>query len=70
MNKCICCGAWAPEKRQFCPNCETWGMAPDAILPDGTALYLKPTSKNINASIQMALYEQLLDYKRAIQSDD
>lgn len=71
MNTCVCCGAPVPEgrQRQVCPKCETWSAAPDAILADGTRLYLKPTEKPKYGSLQSELYEQMLGYKRAMRED-
>lgn len=69
MSTCVCCGAAIPDGRHVCSNCETWSMAPDAILADGTKVYFKPTSKHGDYSLQLALYEMLTNYKRAIQKD-
>ena len=74
MNTCVCCGAVIPEGRQVCPNCETWGAAPDAILPDGTHLYLKTTSQKDKTTrgynLQNELYSMMFDYKRAVAMED
>ena len=69
MNTCVCCGAPIPEGRQVCPKCETWGAAPDAFLPDGTPLYLKTPRNPEELPLQLALYEQLLGYKRATSKE-
>lgn len=70
MNTCVCCGAIIPEGRQVCPNCETWSDAPDAILADGTPLYLRSTEKPKYGSLQLELYDLLTGYKRAIGKED
>jgi hypothetical protein len=44
-NTCVCCGRIIPEGRQVCPNCENKFIGPDAILKDGTHLYLKTPIK-------------------------
>lgn len=60
MNTCVCCGAEIPEGRQVCWNCERkeCGTA-DAILPDGTLLYLRAKSNTSDLSPQLQLYEML-----------
>lgn len=75
MNTCVCCGVVIPEGRQVCPQCE--GSAePDAILKDGTRLYLKSTSPKFGAknpsgaNFQNELYDLLMGYKRAISKED
>lgn len=70
METCVCCGAPVPEGRQVCPKCETWGAGPDAILSDGTPLYLKTPTNPASGSIQLELYAQLMDYKRAVSKED
>ena len=70
MNTCVCCRAIIPEGRQVCPKCETWGAAPDGFLPDGTPLYLKTVRNPDELPIQLELYAQLMDYKRAIGKED
>ena len=64
MNTCIHCGAPVPEWRQVCPNCETGFGYADAVLHDGTLLYLKtsnPMGKNPSSeNLQLWLYEQLM----------
>ena len=59
VDTCACCGAIVPEGRQVCPRCETWGAPADAILPDGTLLYLKTPTKPTYCSLQLALYDLL-----------
>lgn len=70
MNTCICCGIEIPEGRQVCWNCEHSYDGPDAILEDGTHLYLK--TKNIpgGENLQFELYEHLLGFKRAVSKED
>ena len=70
MNTCVCCGAVIPEGRQVCWNCENTSYPPDAILSDGTPLYLK--TKNIpgGENLQNELYTMLFDYKRAVAKED
>lgn len=62
---CACCGVPIPEGRQVCPRCETWSAAPDAILPDGTFLYLKTNSKPNTGSLQLEMYRMLMSEKRS-----
>lgn len=57
-NTCICCGAIIPEGRQVCPNCEGFG-GPDAILEDGTPLYLKTSANPKDCGLQLFLYNLL-----------
>lgn len=59
MNTCICCGAEIPEGRQVCWNCERKDYPPDAILPDGTLLYLRTKANTSGLSPQLQLYEML-----------
>ena len=70
MSTCVSCGTPVPEGRQVCPNCESWGTAPDAILDDGTHLYLKTKLNTDGLPLQLQLYEQLCGYKRAMQKED
>lgn len=63
MNTCICCGADIPEGRQVCPNCEVPDLKPDAILKDGTPLYLKTTERPTHGSLQLFLYDLLMQSK-------
>ena len=67
MNTCVCCGVVIPEGRQVCPQCETWSVAPDAFLADGTPLYFKTTVRPEYATLQMELYDLLMNYKRNIR---
>lgn len=69
MNTCVCCGAPIPEGRQVCPQCED-SVEPDAILKDGTPLWLNPTAERTWSSMQWELYSNLMNYKRAMQEDD
>ena len=69
MNTCVCCGAPVPEGRQVCPICEG-SAVPDAILKDGTRLYLKTSKTPGMLPLQMELYEQLMGYKRAVDKED
>lgn len=58
---CVCCGREIPEGRQVCLSCESSsGFAPDAILNDGTPLYLKTSTPGPkNTSFQLFLYNLL-----------
>ena len=58
MNTWICCGFTIPEGRQVCPQCESF-EGPDAILEDGTPLYLKTSVAPNYASLQLAIYDML-----------
>lgn len=58
MSTCVCCGAPVPEGRMVCPQCEVGG-GPDAILEDGTPLYLKTDTTPTYASLQLAMYDML-----------
>lgn len=58
-NTCICCGADIPEGRQVCPNCKVSDLEPDAILKDGTHLYLKTSTKPTVNNLQLFLYDLL-----------
>jgi hypothetical protein len=61
MDRCICCGAEIPEGRQVCWNCENaTAIKPDAILPDGTPLYLKTQKIPGGVPLQLQLYAQLM----------
>jgi hypothetical protein len=70
MQKCIRCGFTVRDGRLLCPVCEGHAT-PDAILPDGTPLYLKtgPTKPEY-ASLQLELYDMLSNYKRALYKED
>lgn len=58
-NTCVCCGREIPEGRQVCLSCEGFG-GPDAILKDGTPLYMKTTpSRGDYGSLQLYLYSLL-----------
>lgn len=61
MNKvCISCGALVTEGRMLCPNCKsTRIIQPDAILQDGTPVYLKTRTDLTNVSLQLYLYDLL-----------
>ena len=50
------------------PDCETFGTA-DAVLADGTPVYFKPTKTGVDYSTQLALYEMLFGYNRAMGKD-
>ena len=57
---CISCGSTVPEGRLTCPNCEnSWKWQPDAILQDGTPLYLKTRVSPRNTCLQLFLYDLL-----------
>ncbi len=57
---CIRCGAPAQGRRLVCPKCEaSWKTQPDAILADGTPLYLKTRTEPTYASLQLYLYDLL-----------
>lgn len=70
MNTCLACGAPVQEGRQFCQKCETWSAAPDAFLPDGTPLYLKTSKHPEYASLQLELYDMLMNYKRKTDEEE
>lgn len=61
MDRCASCGFPTREGRQFCPVCDGTSPYPDAILKDGTRLYLTTPIK-INYE-QLWLYEMLLNDK-------
>ena len=57
---CIRCGAPNTNGRLVCPNCEnSWKVQPDAILQDGTPLYLKTRPSPTHGSLQLYLYDLL-----------
>lgn len=58
IDTCVCCGREIPEGRQVCPTCERFG-GPDAILKDGTPLYLKTSSNPSGLPLQLQLYQML-----------
>jgi hypothetical protein len=58
-NVCICCGEIIPEGYQVCPICERRAFAPDAVLEDGTHLYLKTSRKPSWPNLQLFLYDLL-----------
>lgn len=58
MSTCVCCGAPVPEGRMVCPQCDC-SDGPDAILEDGTPLYLKANATPTYASLQLAIYDML-----------
>lgn len=59
-NTCISCGAPVPEGRLVCSNCKiARSIQPDAILKDGTPLYLKTRTNPSNVSTQLYLYDLL-----------
>lgn len=70
MNTCACCGNRVPKGRQFCSGCETWSIAPDAFLEDGTPVYLKTPTNPTWGSIQLELYQQLMNYRAAVDKED
>lgn len=59
MNTCVCCGREIPEGRQVCPACEVPITGPDAILSDGTPVYLKTKPDGNYGSLQLAIYDLL-----------
>lgn len=59
MNTCVCCGREIPEGRQVCPACEIPITGPDAILSDGTPVYLKTKPDRSCGSLQLAIYNFL-----------
>ena len=60
MNTCVCCGREIPEGRQVCPACEIQTLGgPDAILSDGTPVYLKTKPDGNYGSLQLAIYDLL-----------
>ena len=60
QDTCIRCGAPVPEGRLFCLNCKNArSFQPDAILQDGTPLYLKTRTNPANVSTQLYLYDLL-----------
>ena len=61
MNKsCISCGAPVPEGRLACSNCKNaLKFQPDAILKDGTPVYLKTQPNPTGVSTQLYLYDLL-----------
>ena len=71
MSACVCCGRYVPEGVWHCPICERNAKRrPDVILKDGTPLYLKTSDGNADYSVQEALYEQLLDYRRVMDKEE
>lgn len=59
-NTCISCGTTILEGRLFCPNCDnSRSIQPDAILQDGTPLYLKTRTNPTHGSLQLYLYDLL-----------
>ena len=58
MDRCASCGFPIREGRRLCPVCDGTSPHPDAILPDGTRLYLKTSSNPSGASLQLELYEE------------
>lgn len=59
-NTCISCGAPVPEGRLACSNCKNARIIqPDAILQDGTPLYLKTRTNPTHGSLQLYLYDLL-----------
>jgi hypothetical protein len=56
------------DERVMHVDCKTFGTA-DAILADGTPVYLKTTQAHGDYSTQMALYEMLFGYNRAMSKD-
>lgn len=69
MNRCSGCGFPVQEGKQLCPVCEG-AATPDAILSDGTPLYLKTSNIPTGKNLQLELYEQLLGYRRAVVKED
>lgn len=59
-NRCVSCGIMIPEGRMVCPNCEAGHDKPDAILKDGTRLYLKTSAAQKDCGIQSLLYNLLM----------
>lgn len=60
---CVCCGREIPEGRQVCVVCEGFG-GPDAILHDGTPLYLKTSGIPNGTPLQLQLYQMLFNEKK------
>ena len=69
MNICIKCGFPVRDKRDMCPVCDGSSPYPDAILPDGTPLYLKTSKYPEYASLQLELYDMLMNYKRNLEDN-
>lgn len=59
MKNCPGCGFPIRDDMQFCPVCDGSSPQPDAILEDGTPLYLKTNVTPTYASLQLAIYDML-----------
>lgn len=59
MNRCSICGFPVRDGERLCPVCSGTSPQPDAILKDGTRLYLKTNNFPAGANLQMQLYELL-----------
>lgn len=59
MNRCAGCGFPVRAGEQLCPVCNGTSPKPDAILEDGTRLYLKTSNFPAGANLQIQLYEML-----------
>ena len=70
MTTCASCGFPVQDGRQFCPVCDGTSPNPDAILPDGTPLYLKTARYHDGKPLQLELYEQLMNYRRAVDKEE
>lgn len=56
-DRCVCCGEIIPEGRFVCFKCTNSRWKPDAILEDGTPLYIKtPVKTNL---LQLDMYAAL-----------
>ena len=56
---CNCCGKHIIGYGTMCENCRTWVFKPDAILKDGTPLYLKTRLNPDSVPLQLAIYDAL-----------
>lgn len=59
MNRCASCGFPVQDGRQLCPVCDGTSPHPDALLQDGTPLYLKTSNFPAGPNLQLQLYELL-----------
>lgn len=56
---CNCCGKPIRGYGTMCENCRTWVHKPDALLKDGTPLYLKTSVNPTSLPLQLAIYNAL-----------
>lgn len=56
---CNCCGQPIRGYGTMCENCRIWSFKPDAVLKDGTPLYLKTRLSSDSVPLQLAIYESL-----------